>query len=231
MKRILLVLLLVLEFVPALAWADDRTCPKPEQPVLSQTLSRWVKEGWHDDVLRCAREIAAGFNIDELSDDVRYQLAHSASESVSELFEYSGPLGNDAAVAADAWESYLRRVQEPRDIRRIRFGITKLMQFARYHRFGERLSFIATAVGKAGTMVEVSHANLLFSTLKRCPAWTELSKRLGCTPACIKHAESTLAQLRAELGELPWTGSAGLMQLSANASAINDEREACAVPQ
>lgn len=219
--------LLVVGALP-LAGARAAECPKPEQPALSQTLSRWNEAGRSSDVMDCAISIAGENNPADLPDEVRYQIANLMSEAMANLFRNTAPLRLHAAAAADAWQAYLQYVKEPRDDRRLRFALTKLMQNARYDGFDQRVRFIASSVGKARQAIDITHANLLFSTLKRCPSWTIVRAKLACSKECAGHAETAVSELRKELGTMPWQRSPGLVQLSANAAALEEERAQCA---
>lgn len=202
-------------------------CPRPVQPELAQGLTALTKSKRSDDAMTCIRVIYRSTTSTPLTDDVRYQLALQMSDAMDAIYDDSPPLAPDARDASDLWEAYLSEVTEPFDASRISFGLGKLIQQARYVDFEQRLPTILSSIGKVKSRLEAKQADLLFSTIKRCPNWSRLSDNLACTAACLELADSVLNTLNKEFGSLPWAGSQGLARMSVNSQALTREKAAC----
>jgi hypothetical protein len=190
-------------------------------------LDALIKARRSEDAAECIRSAAADQDLSALPDEVRYQLALQMSNAMVALYDQSRPLPKDARVTADLWQAYLEHVREPIDAARLAFGTQVLLQQGRYGKLEERLPVLLSAVQRAAPAMSGKQADLLFSTLKRCPRWDTLSTRLACTAACKALAESATSTLERHFGSHPWTGSPGLAKLSQNTRGLKDEAAAC----
>lgn len=199
-------------------------CPPAEQPALSNVLGQMIKAERGDDVMQCIiaiddreKEASSGY-----SDDVRYQLAKQSSDAIASLGDGGVVFPAYHAHAARLWRSYLEKASPPFDKTRLPFGITKLMQHARFSSFPDFVPGIATAMSRGRAWVTPGQADQLFSTVKRCPKWrnTTDSRSISCAAPCPDTGRTLLSKLRAEFGSEGWGASDGARRLAMNAKAF-----------
>lgn len=206
---------------------SQQVCPPPQQPVLSQVFQAMLRARRPDDAIACVRSIKKSHAVSEMSDEVRYQLAQGMSDAMSLLYEDTAPFPDDARDAAELWAEYVDAVALPYDLRRINIGVIRVIQYSRYSSFPDRIPLLVRGIDKAKLGLSTDTSDQFFSALKRCPNWTKVSKQLTCLTQCMDLVSRTLNDLTAQLGEPPWTASAGLARLSTNAAAIAAERQTC----
>lgn len=206
---------------------DGTACPPPQQPALGQVLTRMINADRPDDALDCLRGIQRDADLGSLTDEVRYQLGLLASEAIFNLTHGSPPMKPDARHAAELWDAYLTSVGKPYDPVRINTALKQLVQYGRFTDFNSHLTTLIKGTGKLGSALRPDVAELLISTIQRCPSWDRTSSRLACQKDCKAIAESALDSLENELGKAPWTGSEGLTRLSSKAQGLKKEVAAC----
>lgn len=219
--------LLILPLLWAQVCSAAPLCPPPLQPTLGQTLAQMNAAGRGGDVIVCIRSIVAENELGEMSDDLRYQLALQMSDAMHSRYGKRVPSVRNVRDAASLWEAYLKNASLPLDSSRLNFGIGKLTQLGRYEAFSERLPSIIVGIEKVGASIDKKQSDLIFSTLKRCPDWSQVSDRMTCTSECNAVVDSALAGLEAIFGDLPWSLSPGISRLSANALALKEEKLEC----
>lgn len=196
-------------------------CPPPEQPVLSITLEKMVRDGRADDALQCIIEIDDRQGDSDTADEVRYQLAKQASDAIESL-------GGDLTFAAyhdratKLWRGYLDNVSAPFDKKRMSFGATKLMQHGRLGEFEQVVPVVIRSFSQNRQGFSSSQADQLFSILKRCPRWNSVEKTNGfsCTSLCQETARGLVEEITQNFDTNSKTNTDGAKRLLVNAKAL-----------
>lgn len=208
--------------------SEAQACPAMRQPELGNGLDRMIRGARAADAIDCVRQYES--SADEQSDEIRYQLAQQLSNAMEQLAGLGDSLQADRQLATRLWAGYLERQREPFDANRAAFATRKLTQLARYTGMSERLPTIATGIRSARPRLDAELANLVFTSLRRCSAWTRPDSRWTCTAECRELTLGFVERLRKELGDPPWPQSDGLRRLTQNAQSLEREARACVVP-
>lgn len=182
-----------------------------------------------DDAITCIRSIRDAVEVSRMSDEVRYELALKMSDAIHALYDGTKALASDDRDAAELWSSYLKHASDPVDRTRARNATSKLILHSRYARFPKYLSSIAVGLRRSGEEVTVAIADLMFSTLIRCPSWNKPRDELQCSDLCVATAKDALSILEAEIGPRPWVASTGRQRLETNAAALQQRIKKCEV--
>ena len=204
---------------------DAHACPPMRQPELSQGLDRMIRARRAADAIDCVRQHES--SAEEQSDELRYQLAQQLSNAMEQLAGLGDSRQVDRRLAARLWAGYLEQQQRPFDANRAAFATRKLTQLARYTGMEERLPAIATGIRAARARLDTELANLVFTSLRRCSAWTRPDSRWTCSVACRELTLDFIERLRQHFGEPPWPQSEGMRRLAQNAQSMEREARAC----
>lgn len=206
-------------------------CPTLVHPTWGKRIDAIISTGRGYDAIKCIAEIEASGILPEHTDELRYDVAQKMSDAMYQVYGQRRALPIHNRLAADLWSVYLTHASESEvaDSLRAKTATKNLILHSRYVKFDSYIVPLMRGIRRSGSSIDTELANLLYSTAKRCPDWSQVKveNHNACTSVCLEFTNKFLDNIEQTIGQTPWSGSQGLNRLELNHAAMRSEVKTC----